>query len=483
MAFDYFSDTGLACLPDVGEVTYNEVTFSVLFHTHFTGEIIPDEAKRTRKVVGWTLYVEGVVTLDLEENTIDPTMDDLRFSLTEQGAALKFTGRGFGTLDLKPPPDVAWGPIPKLMEFTPYGQGRSAFIRWQVTVMQPEGPLLKNQWSYGQTFLLQPLQFSWDYALRYDDEGYSSYRITGILEIPLTRTVPAARAITTTVDDLRQAWLDMPVNLEKFRITERSFDVSKDKRTLKWVYACEELPPMGLPLGCTSARGTMSVRNRAGLMGGPEEGKLSFMFWTVSLRCTYTVRGDSDRRIAWLVFSSLLRFRMQQSRFAKIAPLNERDAAAAIDAAGARAAAAAALAATKPVAPAAAGSSVMSQIDTILTNAYTANRSVGAEKSKAALLIDFGFDEGLYLDSKTVTFHATWVLTGNWQNLLAATGFTRWLPGTAGTVGNLWRLTVADVMGWRSWSDNRLNAAADVIVDLGGGGPWGAVAPPANPVG
>lgn len=508
--FDYPSSTGVATLPDFGELSYNGVVFSSLFKSRASGKIVADDAQRTRKIVEWTLYAEGIVTLNDNEDTTDVNLDDLRFSLTEQGAELIFTGRGFGTFNLVPGPDLAWGPTPTLLEFTPYGQGRAAFVRWQVTVHYPQGtigigPLISTSFPLPQPRQLRTLkttpfpppagepepepeppmgviltatppvlQFSWEYHLRYDEEGYSSYRINGILEIPLTRTAAGARALANTVDDFRKVWLDMPVELEHFRVTERSFDYAKDKRTVNWVYAVEELPPMGLPPGCTSARGTMSVRNTGGILNTKNFGKLTFTFWNVSLRCTYTVRGDVDRRLAWIAFASLLWFRVQQSRWSDVPLLNnpnpnlQQDAVKALNADNwFNRAVRAARAGTLPPGPTA----TFKAWDDLAKAAR--QNTPPPKESGAVIMTDFGFDEGLYLDSKTITFQASWALATKLTTLFAACGFTQYQPGTAGRDGNLWQQTVEDIMGSQSWNRNSLVAASDIIVDLGGGRPWG----------
>jgi hypothetical protein len=86
------------------------------------------------------------------------------------------------------------------------------------------------------------------------------------------------------------------------------------------------------------------------------------------------------------------------------------------------------------------------------------------KKSQRALLIDFGFDEGMYLDSKTVTFHASWRLVTTFSHILLASGL--WTKvDEKGKV--LWATTLAEVSGSQSWLPNK--ARPDVIVDLGGG--------------
>lgn len=84
-----------------------------------------------------------------------------------------------------------------------------------------------------------------------------------------------------------------------------------------------------------------------------------------------------------------------------------------------------------------------------------------------AILIDFGFDEGLYLDSKTVTFHATWWFTCPWPHILNASGLWKKLDETFQNGNNLWAMSMRDIQGTQSWLRNRLDPALDIIVDFG----------------
>jgi len=471
------SMTGDVNLPDIGQLSYNGVIFSYMFKSRITGRVQADEAQRVTKFIGYTLAVEGVVTADDSGNS-DNIMDDLRDALTVQGGILNYTLRGFGTFTVSSAPlrgsqpDVAWGPVPHLLEFSPLGSGRSAFVRWEVEVhytqVKPASGGILRSLGQGNLNLGPVLQFNWEYSLRYDEDHYLSYRVEGTLEIPLTFSVADDRAVLATVDDFRSRWLDMSVDLERFRVTDRTFTVARDKRICTWSFACEQLKPGGIPPGCSTARGTFSCRNSLGSIGGRSNGKLSFISWQCSLRVTYSVRNDQDQRVAFLAFYSLLWWRMQQSRFGSEPVLDPKSATAA-DIAGATAAAQLLKNLRPPAGAAAAGDNAVALWDKI----YDAAQIVGKSRApKSIILTDFGFDEGLYLDSDKHTFHATWILFTNFQSLLAATGFTQFQPGSAGTRGNLWRQSMVNVVGWRGPLAGRLNSNTDVIVDIGGGTPW-----------
>ena len=249
-----------------------------------------------------------------------------------------------------------------------------------------------------------------------------------------------------TVDDYREVWLERiatSIDLTRFRVTRREFSVSRDKRTMEWEFQAEELPYMGLPPFVTVAKGSFACR--------PAKSGMGLCNWLCTLRCTYTVRKDGLRRIAFDSFLCLLRLRMSQSRLAVIPPPpgNQNPLAQAFGALA------------TPVIGA-------WQLGEAAGNLLRRNLNGGApllESSKKCWLIDFNFEEGLYLDSKTVTFSATWRLVSVFSEILRSSGIWKTAPSDG---GNAWAVTVRDISGWSSWVEGRLNPAQDVIVDFGG---------------
>ncbi len=181
--------TGPSTLPDIGALSYNGCTFSPLFATTVSGNAVKDEAHRTVKYMEYVIAVDGYVTCSPSPSQdITSAMDNLRRLLTAQGGHLVYDGRGCdfninaaggGTKD------VAWGPIPELLEFQPLGAGRSAKVQWRVTIHVPE---TKRGDFLGAKSFEQVLQFNYDTSVTYNEDGYSGLSVRGILEIPLTRT-------------------------------------------------------------------------------------------------------------------------------------------------------------------------------------------------------------------------------------------------------------------------------------------------------
>lgn len=464
------TEIGFATLPDVGVLSYNGVTFSSLYRSRLSGVAVKDEAQRTVKYAEWTLQVEGVVTLKSTDATTDDSWANLRRKLNEQGAALVYERKGFGPLSVNVPggvlKDVAWGPVPETLQFIPLGSSRSAMITWTCKTRIPEITGLQ------QLPLPRMLQFNEEIHLSYDEDHYSRMSVKGTLEIPLTRVAPGSRVVSRTVDDMREGFLDFVALFDptRFRVTQRTFDYSRDKRTCQWHFQVEELPPMAPPPGATVARGTYSVR--------PMQRGYALCKWVCSLRCTYVIRKDFPRRMAWGAFVSLMAFRMFQSAFGHTDSPPARGVPgglppgvrlglgllpsvwASLFPGGGFAAAAPGVAGWEKRFLAALG---------VAGDAGGGGVAGGPEGKLArrAFPIHFGFDEGLYLDSKTVSFEASWALFTVVSHILLASGIWR-TPLEAPANASLWATSLKDVQGWRSWEVNALNPASDVVIDLGG---------------
>ena len=450
--------TGPTTLPDIGELTYNGCKFGPLFETTVSGNPIKDKAKRTVMYMEYTLTVDGYVTLPSSENSINGPMNKLRELLTAQAGDLFYQGRGFNINANTADGDVAWGPVPELLDFQPLGAGKSAKVQWKVTVRITEPPFARI--SQGQNRITPMLQFNYDTSVTYGEDGYSTISMHGTMEIPMTRNPSQkTRTIPRTVDNFRgtvESRLMSGIDLSKFRLTRRDFRVSRDKRMLEWDITAEELPYMNMPPYCTVARGSYNVRP---VKVGP-----GVTTWFCTLKATYTVGRphsvglNGARRQAWLAFLALLRLRMSQSERGEVDdsdkdPISIRNIARDFLTSGA----------------------IGGSIRTLLE----INKKIKEPRSKSkALIWDFSIDEGLYLDSKTTSFSATWFIVTSIKHILLASGL--WMkvveesvndaPITPGPkVGkNLWAISMRDVSGVYSWMPNILDNNLDAIVDFGG---------------
>lgn len=274
----------------------------------------------------------------------------------------------------------------------------------------------------------------------------------------MTRLAVSSRVVPTSVDAYRAAYMDAVAasfDLTRFRVTTRHFNVSRDRRTMEWEFVAEELPWMGLPAGATSARGTFSCR--------PEKNGMALFPWICSLRCTYTIATGQPRRLAWMHFISLLRYRMQCSAFG-VEPSIASPASAPHEA--------------KPESPRGLADIALGGVTApfeaifgVLRRRYAAERTgyrTRADERKC-FLIGFEIDEGLYLDSRKITFGATWRLFCSFSSILFATGTWKYPGGSdhGMTARDLWATKMKSIMGSRSWLANSVIADADVIIDMG----------------
>lgn len=468
---DFNFTTGSTVLPDVGVLSYNGCVFSSYFESKISGSAIKDDARRTVKYTELVLTAEGYVTLNRGEAadaTISKTMITLHRLLTAQGGELTYTGRGFDLIINKAgggggrggdnfvslvgeakqqvvgSADVAWGPVPELIEFQPLGAGRSAKVVWKVTIRIPSD-------KYGSKFPL--LQHNFESSVSYGEDCYSTVSLRGTIEIPMTR-VPSQRDrfVKQTVDDYRQE-VDKVlrgIDLSRFRITSREFSVSRDKRTLTWNVTAEEKPYMDLPPNCTVARGSYTVR--------PAKVGPALTLWLCTLRATYVLRADVDRREAYQLFVTLVRLRMAESK-RKYAPnLKDEEGGNELGDVAAKAAEIGVRFGFNPLRE-------LYRIGNELFAPTPEKKKV--EEARNTILIDWSIDEGLYLDSKTVTFSATWRICCKWELIMLGSGLWAKVREKDSAGRNLWAMSMKNIQGSSSWIKDRLDPNLDIIVDFG----------------
>jgi hypothetical protein len=471
--------TGSTLLPDIGQLSYNGCTFSPLFTSSISGIAVKDQANWTVKYMEYTLMVDGYVTVGpitnsvdgVNTSTIEYTMQTIRNLLNQQGGVLTYTVRGFGPVIVNQPggrlQDVAWGPEPKTLDFQPLGQARSAKVKWTVTFRIPEVPGVGGR--------LGPiLQFNEETSVKYDADGFSTLSIKGTLEIPMTRATVNTRTMTQTVDNFRSTFLNSIVSvggggidLTRFRVTEREFNVSRDKRTMEWSFTAEELPYMGMPPGMTNARGSFTVK--------PARSGPGLTLWLCNLRCTYTVAKGNSRRLAWEAFLAMFQTRYANSAQGIIPTSNPQT--------------------QNPNAPSAPGpwnfvttalwdgfnvatsvlnplpGSTVAAVGRATLNLYRLVNQTTQQKAQNTdkpIVKDFSMDEGMYLDSRTVTFSITWQIVSSWARIIQASGM--WRKSALEGDPRLWATSVQQISGSSSWLGNQLNPNAQAIVDFGQSG-------------
>lgn len=278
-----------------GTCSYGGVTFTC-YKSSVSSRPIRDSAGRTVKYVEITITVErGLLTAANNATITDATLDSLKPLLETDGNALKFTGKGFGDLQVnvqgQPTKDVAFGPKTEVLDWTPVGNGQACFLSWKCTTRIPVCPTT--------TKFSGIAQFCWDYEVSWDDEGYSTITVNGEIEIAMTWAVgggKSARAVVDTVDNYKeQCIFQPPIGWQRKRC---DWKVSEDKRTAHWSIVDEQLAAP-LPDGCSRARVEQTLKSGTG-----------FAIWEGSLSAELNVPAGGTLLNTLVQFLAILQQRL-----------------------------------------------------------------------------------------------------------------------------------------------------------------------------
>lgn len=287
-----------------GVLSYNGFAFDPLYKSKVSGRMVQDEAERTVIYTEYTFDITATVTSNASGGGTSADLLSMRQKLEAQGGEFHYDNKGFGTTFTVNAPggggvrDVKFGPKPQILEFTPIGDANAALVHWVCVVCIPDhcaSPVYAGQ--------IMARNYDIDYDI--DADGMTTVRITGYLEIPMTRSSVDSRTLADVAD--RYYERIVPRLPAGFRPTKRSRNVSKDKRRLDFSFEFEELPNNGLPVNCTSASGTHSVRS----MGN------NMFMWVNRLSATYVVAKDKPKSLAWSAFQALLLDRLAKSNQSK----------------------------------------------------------------------------------------------------------------------------------------------------------------------
>ena len=214
--------------------SYNGVTFTTLYKSRISSRPVLDEAQRTVVYVEHTLEIDGYITPSI--NSVDAKWEIIRQDLTAVGGELLYYDKGFGELivnsTLRLVRDVKWGPIPEIVDFYPLGGDcNAARIRWRCTTRIPECSDAKYQ--------KRILAYNYDATYEIDQDGYTKLRVSGYIEIPMTRNTVRTRTLPDSVDRYREM-VERTVPLG-FQRKQQTYRISPDKRRLDFSYTDEEL--------------------------------------------------------------------------------------------------------------------------------------------------------------------------------------------------------------------------------------------------
>ncbi|XZE18817.1 hypothetical protein SH449x_004122 [Pirellulaceae bacterium SH449] len=223
-------------------IIYNDYEFNELTSYEVTERYEYDEAETT--VVGTTFQIRAKTFIAAEPSSpgnvhtdssfyAGPVMHPIRQKLSKPGKQLIFKHDGFGPtpsyIDINSPSsgsplkDISGGPKPRVLQWLPVGNTASAEVVWECETTIPVCDGVTTPRVTGvKTF---------NYSIQYDIDasGYTTRRITGYIEITMTRN---NRQIPDSVDDYRgYVRFQKPQNF----LREISWSVSTNKRRADFV--------------------------------------------------------------------------------------------------------------------------------------------------------------------------------------------------------------------------------------------------------
>jgi hypothetical protein len=249
-------------------LSYNGFTFdpATTRTNYIQSRCVPSDDGRTVKYVETTLSVHTVVMATAPATT-DAIFEPIRQKLLSQAGPLKYRDKGFGDFVVNVPGsrklDVAWGPIPKITNSKVLADSYAWEFDWTVTTCYPECD--------AAVFENAIMDWSYQVGYSYTDAGYESRRISGSIEIPMTRAGQANRFLRSSADDYREViWPTIPFF---FRKGSHNFELSKDRRKLSFSIELIQLRGPLPPIGVVNAKLSVDVSN---------DTPMNFVKWTYS---------------------------------------------------------------------------------------------------------------------------------------------------------------------------------------------------------
>jgi len=218
-------------LADIGAVEYNGYTFDGASSVTIRCEPVYDDAGRTVVYHRYTVNVKSVVA---DAAGTGLTLADIRARLTKAGYGLRVWNKGFHDLIVNAPwdassvNDVAFGPKPRLISWTPIGSVYACEIEWECETCIAYCALPKIHSG------IMAFNYSIAYALDY--RGLTVRTIAGYYEIAMSRS---GYTIPDTADAYRT--VVAPAIPERFQRTTQTYSLSLDKRRCDFNLVDQEL--------------------------------------------------------------------------------------------------------------------------------------------------------------------------------------------------------------------------------------------------
>ncbi len=291
----------------MSRITYNDWVFPDRSNFSVNESFVYDEAGVTVIATRFSLRVQTIICVENPTPGADFSASDydcgnemhlLRQRLSKAGQALKIEHDGFGPRveinGYSAVRDVAWGPTPKMISWEPIGHTRSCEVIWECEFCLPicDGRTGSPAFS-GLSALNYSIGFS------FDSRGFTTRRISGYLEIAMTRNQNNPRGLVDSADNYRnKIAVRKPANFER----EVSWDLSPDKRRADFAIVDKEISsPNAWPPGVVKIQGTHRV--------GWSRSSLSKMNNSISV--SIEMAPDQLKSRAWLIFADIVKTRQQ----------------------------------------------------------------------------------------------------------------------------------------------------------------------------
>lgn len=250
-----------------GFLQYNGYTFDGSASITARVEPVEDESKRFTMYHKVTLNVKFTVAAASASasSTTDYYLTALRFLLSQRGAPLIMRNLGFGNdVAINAPGgtfDVKYGPIPRVISWTPVGYTKACDVEWEVTF---HTMLCDLSTTYGYRGGNKVMGISYTVDFNVDDRGLSTRTIAGSIDIVVTRN---GRQPMETADQYRD-WIQPspPYNYKRTSQWNTSLDRTKLSFTIVDTQIASRNP---LPLKMVNATGRHRVswsRGNSGAM-------------------------------------------------------------------------------------------------------------------------------------------------------------------------------------------------------------------------
>ncbi len=294
----------------MSRVTYNDWTFPDRSQFSCQESFVYDDAGVTVVKTQFNLQVQTIICVenpspgasyDASDYDCGNEMHLLRQRLSKAGQSLKIEHDGFGprmeingysNSTIK---DVSWGPTPKMISWEPIGHTRSVEVVWQCEFCIP---ICDGRTGSPAFTGLSALNYSVGFS--FDSRGFTTRRISGYIEIALTRdNRNNPRGLVDSVDNYRNKLaVSKPANFER----EVSWDISTDKRRANFSIIDKEISsPNAWPPGVVKIQGTHRV--------GWSRSNLTRVSNSISV--SIEMAPDQLKARAWLIFADIVKTRQQ----------------------------------------------------------------------------------------------------------------------------------------------------------------------------